>query len=232
VAGPPGFQLGSRRAGTYPAKFLFAGHPDHCRSGPLESPHQSVEPGCGFVEAFEHVDLAVLADKLDGDSVAVRMKPDAPGQDGVRRQIQRGELLLDAGFDIDRDEPLNGVLRRRLPVEIERNERQRCLIKNAGSWGLLVAPNQRNGGITPAPPQARDDSVALLSMFDDVRDQTSAAKEWDRLINLPAGQPKDHACQNQARSREREIPPGRPFHLAINLLAIHRYGESESPRTF
>ena len=63
------------------------------------------------------------------------MKADAPGQDGVRR-IQRGELLLDAGFDIDRDQPLNGVLRRRVPVKIERNERQRCLIKNAGLWGL------------------------------------------------------------------------------------------------
>src|ERR1017187_4853816 len=61
--------------------FRFADHPDHCRSGPLESPHQSVEPGCGFVEAFEHVDLAVLADKRDGESVAVRMKADAPGQD-------------------------------------------------------------------------------------------------------------------------------------------------------
>ena len=58
------------------------------------------------------------------------------GQDGVRRRIQRGELLLDAGFDIDRDQPLNGVLRRRVPVKIERNERQRCLIKNAGSWRL------------------------------------------------------------------------------------------------
>src|ERR1051325_3602224 len=44
-------------------------------------------------------------------------------------------------------------------------------------------------------------------------------------------QPKDHVRQNQAHSREREIPPGRPFHLAINLLAIHRYGESESPWT-
>ena len=87
-------------------------------------------------EAFEHVDLAVLADKRDGESVAVRMKADAPGQDGARRRIQRGELLLDAGFDIDRDQPLNGVLRRRVPVKIERNERQRCLIKNAGSWGL------------------------------------------------------------------------------------------------
>jgi hypothetical protein len=78
----------------------------------------------------------VLADKRDGESVAVRMKADAPGQDGVRRRIQRGELLLDAGFDIDRDQPLNGVLRRRVPVKIERNERQRCLIKNAGSCGL------------------------------------------------------------------------------------------------
>ena len=78
----------------------------------------------------------MLADKRDGESVAVRMKADAPGQDGVRRRIQRGELLLDAGFDIDRDQPLNGVLRRRVPVKIERNERQRCLIKNAGSWGL------------------------------------------------------------------------------------------------
>jgi len=120
-----------------------ADHPDHCRSGPLESPHQSVEPGCGFVEAFEHVDLAVLADKRDGESVAVRMKADAPGQDGVRRRIQRGELLLDAGFDIDRDQPLNGVLRRRVPVKIERNERQRCLIKNAGSLGALVARGTR-----------------------------------------------------------------------------------------
>ena len=96
-----------------------ADHPDHCRSGSLESPHQSVEPGCGFVEAFEHVDLAVLADKRDGESVAVRMKADAPGQDGVWRRIQRGELLLDAGFDIHRDQPLNGVLRRRVPVKIE-----------------------------------------------------------------------------------------------------------------
>jgi len=92
-------------------RFLrVADNPDHCRSGSLESPHQSVEPGCGFVEAFEHVDLAVLADKRDGESVAVRMKAVAPGQDGVRRRIQRGELLLDAGFDIDRDQPLNGGL--------------------------------------------------------------------------------------------------------------------------
>ena len=157
------------------------------------------------------------------------MKADAPGQDGVRRRIQRGELLLDAGFDIDRDQPLNGVLRRRVPVKIERNERQRCLIKNAGSWGLGSVRNQRNGGITPARPKACDDSVALLSMFDDVRDKTSAAKEWDRLINLPAEGPRS---PDQAHSREREIPPGRPFHLAINLLAIHRHGESESPRTF
>ena len=81
--------------------FRSADQPDHCRSGPLQSPHQSLEPGCGFVEAFEHVDLAVLADKRDGESVAVRMKADAPGQDGVRRRIQRGELLLDAGFDIE-----------------------------------------------------------------------------------------------------------------------------------
>ena len=88
-------------------------------------------------------DLALLADKRDGESVAVRMKADAPGQDGVRRRIQRGEVLLDAGFDIDRDQPLNGVLRRRVPVRIERNERQRCLIKNAGSWGALVARGTR-----------------------------------------------------------------------------------------
>ena len=100
-------------AGAFPMK--ASDHPDHFRSGPLESPHQSVEPGCGFVEAFEHVDLAVLADKRDGESVAVRMKADASGQDGVRRRIQRGELLLDAGFDIDRDQPLNGVWRRRVP---------------------------------------------------------------------------------------------------------------------
>ena len=111
--------------------------------------------GCGFVEAFEHVDLAVLADKRDGESVAVRMKADAPGQDGVRRRIQRGELLLDAGFDIDRDQPLNGVLRCRVPVKIERNERQRCLIKNAGSWRLWSRsePEKRrnhSGATTPA----------------------------------------------------------------------------------
>ena len=178
----------------------MADHPDHCRSGPLESPHQSVEPACGFVEAFEHVDLAVLADKRDGESVAVRMKADAPGQDGVRRRIQRGELLLDAGFDIDRDQPLNGVLRRRVPVKIERNERQRCLIKNAGSWGLWSRAEPEKRGITPARPQARDDSVALLSMFDDVRDKTSAAKEWDRLINLPAEGPRSPESGPQPRT--------------------------------
>src|SRR5437764_3975416 len=59
-------------------------HPDHCRSGSLESPQQSVEQGCGFVEAFEHVDLAVLADKRDGEWVAVRMKADAPGKEWDR----------------------------------------------------------------------------------------------------------------------------------------------------
>jgi hypothetical protein len=85
----------------------------------------------------------VLADKRDGESVAVRMKADAPGQDGVRRRIQRGELLLDAGFDIDRDQPLNGVLRRRVPVKIERNERQRCLIKKRRIVEALVALGTR-----------------------------------------------------------------------------------------
>src|ERR1044072_10202 len=110
--------------------FRSADHPDHCRSGPLESPPQSLEPGCGFVEAFEHVDLAVLADKRDGESVAVRMKAEAPSQDGVRRRIQRGESLLDAGFHIDPDQPLNRGLRRRVPVKIEW-----WLTKNAGSWG-------------------------------------------------------------------------------------------------
>ena len=50
----------------------------------------------------------MLADKRGGESVAVRMKADAPRQDGVRRRIQRGELLRDAGFDIDRYQPLNG----------------------------------------------------------------------------------------------------------------------------
>ena len=116
------------------------------------------------------------------------------------RPIQRGELLLDAGFDIDRDQPLNGVLRRRVPVKTERNERHRCLIKNAGSWGFGRARNQRNGGITPARPQAREDSVALLSMFDDVRDKTSAAKEWDRLINLPAEGPRSPESGPQPRT--------------------------------
>ena len=38
--------------------------------------------------------------------------------------------------------------------------------------------------------QGKSDSVGLLSMFDDVRDKTSAAKEWDRLINLPAEGPR------------------------------------------
>ena len=180
--------------------FRIADHPDHCRSGPLESPHQSVEPGCGFVEAFEHVDLAVLADKRDGESVAVRMKADAPGQDGVRRRIQRGELLLDAGFDIDRDQPLNGVLRRRVPVKIERNERQRCLIKNADRGALVACGTSETAESLRRNHQARDDSVALLSMFDDVRDKTSAAKEWDRLNNLPAEGPRSPESGPQPRT--------------------------------
>lgn len=85
----------------------------------------------------------MLADKRDGEWVAVRMKADAPGQDGLRRRIQRGELLLDAGFDIDRDQPLNGVLRRRVPVKIERNERQSCLIKKRRIVEALVALGTR-----------------------------------------------------------------------------------------
>jgi hypothetical protein len=97
----------------------------------------------------------VLAGKRDGESVAVRMKADAPGQDGVRRRIQRGELLLDDGFDIDPDQPLNGVLRRRVPVKIERNERQRCPIKNAGSWRIWSRsePEKRrnHSGATTGP---------------------------------------------------------------------------------
>jgi len=134
------------------------------------------------------------------------MKADAPGQDGVRRRIQRGELLLDAGFDIDRDQPLNGVLRRRVPVKIERNERQRCLIKSTGSWRLwsrAEAEKRRNySGAT----NARDDSVALLSMFDDVRDKTSAAKEWDRLINLAAERPRSPEAGPQRRTGETTGP--------------------------
>jgi hypothetical protein len=57
--------------------------------------------------------------------------------------IQRGELLLDAGFDIDRDQPLNGVLRRRVRVKIERNERQRCLIKKRRIVEALVTLGTR-----------------------------------------------------------------------------------------
>jgi hypothetical protein len=106
-------------SGSSQANVRIAENPDHCRSGPLESPHQSVQPGCGFVEAFENVDLAVLADKRDGEAVAVRRKADAPGQGGVRRRIPCGELLLDARFDIDRDQPL-GVLQRRVAIKIER----------------------------------------------------------------------------------------------------------------
>lgn len=65
-----------------------------------------------------------------------------PGQDGVRRRLQRRELLLDAGFDIDRDQSL-GVLRRRAPVKIGRNERQRCLIKKRRIVEALVALGTR-----------------------------------------------------------------------------------------
>ena len=125
-----------------------------------------------IVEAFEHVDLAVLADKRDGESVAVRMKADVPGQDGVRRRIQRGELLLDAGFDIDRDQPLNGVLRRRVPVKIERKrapalpDQERRIVEDLVALGTREAAESLRRG------HARDDSVALLSMFDDVRDKT------------------------------------------------------------
>ena len=83
------------------------------------------------------------------------MKADAPGQDGVRRRIQRGELLLDAGFDIDRDQPLNGVLRRRVPVKIERNElpdQERRIV------GALVARGTRE----TAESLRRDDRPAMI----------------------------------------------------------------------
>jgi len=71
------------------------------------------------------------------------MKADAPGQDGVRRRIQRGESLLDAGFDIDRDQPLNGVLRRRVPVKIERKERPALPDQERRIVGALVARGTR-----------------------------------------------------------------------------------------
>ena len=67
-------QLDARTGFTsyFVANFRIADSPDHCRSGSLESPRQSVEPGCGFVEAFEHVDIAVLADeRLSGTSASV-----------------------------------------------------------------------------------------------------------------------------------------------------------------
>ena len=136
--------------------------PDRRQSGPLPFRPARIAASVGPTRMWIRRSLRACRSCRAGgqtrrESVAVRMKADAPGQDGVRRRIQRGELLLDAGFDIDRDQPL-GVLRRRVPVKIERNERQRCLIKNAGSWGLGRARNQRNGGITPARPQARDDS--------------------------------------------------------------------------
>lgn len=95
----------------------------------------------------------MLADKRDGEAVAVRRKADAPGQGGVRRRIQRGELLIDAGLDIDRDQPL-GVLRRRVPVKIERNERQRCLIKRRSwrLWSRSEPEKRRNhSGATTGP---------------------------------------------------------------------------------
>jgi len=88
-------------------------------------------------------------------TVAIRVQAGPRREAGVRRQVECRELRLHAGFDIDRDQPLNGVLRCRVPVKIERNERQRCLIKNAGSWRLWSRsePEKRrnhSGATTPA----------------------------------------------------------------------------------
>jgi hypothetical protein len=49
-------------------------------------------------------------------------------------------------------------LRRRVPVKIERNERQRCLIKNAGSWGLW----SRRGTRETAESLRRDHRPAMI----------------------------------------------------------------------
>ena len=71
------------------------------------------------------------------------------------------ESLLDGGFDIDRDQPLNGVLRRRVPVKIKRNERQRCLLETAGSLGLWsrAEPEKRwnHSGATTWPAMILSD---------------------------------------------------------------------------
>ena len=134
---------------------------------------------------------------------------------------------FDAEFDIDRDQPLERVLRRRIPLKIERNERQRCLIKNAGSWGLWSrAEPQKRRNHSGATRAILSDHGACSTMFAIRRPRPGS--EIDSLTY----QPKDRERQHQAHTRERKIPPGRPFHLAINLLAIHRYGESQSPRTF
>ena len=113
--------------------------------------------GDGLTEkAVWHV-VREYARKPESEAVAVRRKADAPGQGGVRRRIPRGELLLDAGFDIDRDQPL-GVLRRRVAIKIERNERQRCLIKKRRIVEALVALGTRETAESPR----RDHRPAMI----------------------------------------------------------------------
>jgi hypothetical protein len=45
------------------------------------------------------MDLAVLADNRDGEAVAVRRKAEAPHRMESGGGSQRGELLLDAGYE-------------------------------------------------------------------------------------------------------------------------------------
>ena len=66
------------------------------------SPHRSVEPKCGLVEAFERVD---------------------PARTGFGGGSSAASCFSTRRIDIDRDQPLNGVLRPRRSVRIERNER-------------------------------------------------------------------------------------------------------------
>jgi hypothetical protein len=85
----------------------------------------------------------VLADKRDGESGRAHQPSSGRQPTGLDRcQIRRLEAL-------------NGVLRRRVPVKIERNERQRCLIKNAGSWRIWSrsepAKRRNHSGATTCP---------------------------------------------------------------------------------
>jgi uncharacterized protein (TIGR03435 family) len=86
-------------------------------------------------------------------------------------------------------------LRRRVPVKIERNERQRCLIKNAGSWGLWSRAE---------PEKRRNHCGAARTLTRTVVDRTGLGGTFDFALDWS---PDDAPAESNGSAATASMPP-------------------------